>query len=432
MADLSAGKIAEVLFENALETYETQDKMIDLVDSWEPDQADLQNSENYIWRSVEQSAPVLEGWDLTGSEQGIIQETYPAILGLPKGDLVEMRVDRLRDMTFWKNRGKASGRKQATALNTSITNAMVTQGSMFYRSSDTSGFDFISEAQALMNERQGKETMRNYLLNDRAAKKYAENLAARQTLQGRPELVWKKGQITQNTASFDVYTGSFLPQLVGGASPDTTVTGNQSFAPEVGSVDAATGVVTNIDYRSATIPVAASTSYNVGDKVKFTNDPLGTATDVMAVGLDDQTNTEQAMTFTIVAKPTATSITVYPKPIAADDAALDDLEKSYSNVDTTILNGASVVRLNTVASERTNLFWDQDAVEVMKGNIPAQLFKEFAGMRVISEKLSNGQTMYMIYDANSKTMNVTFRMFVWYGITIKDPRRVGVSISFDA
>ena len=90
---------------------------------------------------------------------------------------------------------------------------------MYYRSNATSGYNFIAEAQALMNERQGYHSQRCFMLNDRDNLTFGQDLAARQTLQGRPEQVWKRGQIGQNIAEFDVYTGSFLPNLVGGTSP---------------------------------------------------------------------------------------------------------------------------------------------------------------------------------------------------------------------
>ena len=312
---MSTGKVVEVLFEQALETFETQDSMLDRVSFFQPDAGSMQNGDNFVWRPVEQHAPILSGWDLSGQETDIIEETYPAVLGTPQNDFVKQRADKMRDMQFWNRRGIESGRRQSSNLNKGIVNAMRTQGSMYYDSAATSGYEFIANAQALMNERQGYHSERCFLLNDRSTLKFSSDLAARQTLQGRPENdAWTKGQIGSNVAEFDIYTGSYLPDLVGGASPDTTVTGDQSFKPEGGSVDAVTGVATNVDYRQAVIPVAASASYNIGDKVT-----IGALT---AIGLDDKTNTTQLMTFTIVAKPSATSITVYPKPIAADDAAL--------------------------------------------------------------------------------------------------------------
>lgn len=418
-------KIVEVIMENALETYETQDMMLDKVDFVQPNSENMQLSGNVAWRDIEQQAPTQSGWTVSAPTDIIVQ-SYPSILGTPENDWVVQRADDLRTTKFWADRGKASGRKQASTLNKRIAEAMVTQGSMFYRSNATSGYNFIAEAQTLMNERQGKMTERCFLLNDRDNQTFAQDLAGRQTLQGRPESTWTKGQIGQNVAEFNVYTGSFLPNLAGGADPATTVTGNQSFVPEGGSVNTSTGVVTNVDYRSATIAVAASASYNVGDKVTFANG----GTTVKALGRDDKTDTGVAMTFTIVAKPSATSITVYPKPIALDDPALTTAQAAYANINTRILNAATVNRVNTDTSNKTNLFWDKDAIEVIGGEIPAGLFTELSGKKTLSQKMKNGQTMYMLYDGTIDDMNFRFRLFTWYGITVRDPGRVGVAVTF--
>ena len=142
------------------------------------------------------------------------------------------RADDLRDMGFWENRGKQSGMKQATFLNSSLASLVRNTGSMFYRSNVTSGYDFISEAQALMNERQTVADERCFILNNRDTQRFGQDLAARQTLQGRPEQAWSTGQIGQNVAEFDVYTGSYLGTLDGGTSPDTTVSSTLSFKPE--------------------------------------------------------------------------------------------------------------------------------------------------------------------------------------------------------
>lgn len=426
MATLTAGKIAEVMFEQALDTYEPQDMLLPTTTFMEPDAATMQNSANTIWRPVQQHRPVISGWDLTGQEQGIIEETYAAYLGTPNNDLVGLRADDMRDQQFWERAGKEAGRQQATQLNKDIASSIATQGGMFVRSNATSGYDFIAEGQALMNERQGAQSQRYFLLNDRDNLKYAKDLAARQTLQGRPAETWNNGQIGQNVAEFDVYTASFLPNIVGGADPATTVTANQSFAPTAGTVNAVNNTVTNVDYRYATIAVTASASYNIGDKVTFAN---GGVT-VKALGLADKSDTGIAMTFTVTGKPSGTSLQISPKPIAADDPALSVLEKSYANVNTRILSAATVNRVNIDASKKSNLFYDKDAVEVLGGTVPAELFKSFDGLKVINQTMKNGLKMYMIYDANMINMQFRFRLFTWYGITIKDPSRCGVAVSF--
>lgn len=423
---LSTGKIAEVLFEKSKETYEHQMQMLDLVTYESPEAGKMQNAGNVIWRPVQQHAPILTGFDLTGAETGIIEETYPSILGTLRNDFVEQRIDDMRDLRFWERRGEQSGKRQATELNKLLAAAIALQGSLFYRSNATSGYNFVSEAQTILNERQTMADDRKFMLNDRDNNFFSGDLAGRQTLQGRPADTWVTGQIGSNVASFDLFTGSFLGNIAGGTAVDTTVTGNQSFAPEGGSVDTTTGIVTNVDCRSATIPVAASASYNVGDKVTFVNG----ATPIQSVGLADKTATGQSMTFTIVAKPDATSVTVYPKPIAIDDPGLSSLEQAYGNINTRILNGALMRRLNLDATAKTNIFWDKSSIEVLGGPLPAELFKQFSGLKVIADTMKNGQTMYMVYDGNIATMNFRYRLFTWYGITVCNPQACGVAVRY--
>lgn len=428
MAILTTGKAAEILLETTVDTYEHQMQMLPLVTRFEPNAGELQNSGNAIWRTVQQHAPIIDGWDLTGQETGIIEETYPALLGTPKNDFVELRADDMRDRSFWERRGEQSGKRQATELNKSLADLITTTGSLFYRTGAQSGYDAIAQAGALLNERQKPSDQSRYaVINDRDYLIYGADLAGRQTLQGRTEKVWATGQIGQNVAGFEgVYAGSFLPNLVGGASPAVAVTADVSEKPEAGSVDTVSGTVTNVDYRVATIPVDSSANLNVGDKVKFTNG----ADDVQAIGLADKTPTGQAMTFTVIGKPNATSIRVYPKPIALDDPGLTTLEKAYANIDTQILNTATVTRLNTDASKKANIFWTKDSIEVMTGAIPADLFKEFGGMKVINTTMKNGQQMYLVYDGDITKMTFKWRLFTWYGLTNADPSANGVFTTF--
>lgn len=422
----TTGKTVEMIFETVIETYEHQTAMLDLVDTFTPDSAAMQNSNNVVWRNAQQHAPIIDGWDTSGQETTIIQETYPAILGIPANDVFQQRADDMRDMQFWKNRAEESGKKQATELNKRVVNMIMNTGSLFYRTNAASGFDAIAEAESILDERQSASDDRYMMLNTRDNQKYASDLAGRQTLQGRPETAWAKTQVGQNVAGFDVYRGSFLPNLAGGANPATTVTADVSHKPEGGTVDALTHVVTNIDYRVGTISVTATASYAAGDKVIFTN-PAGV---VQSIGLADKTLSDQAMTFTIVEIVDATTVKVFPKPIALDDPGLTTLEKAYANIDTQILNTATMDRLNTDATAKVSAFWCKNSIEVTKGDAPITFLQEFAGQKVISSTMSNGQTMYMAYDGDIDTMQFKCRLFTWYGITNKNPMANGCFVSY--
>jgi len=422
----STGKIAEVMFEKFKDTYEHQDSLLGLTNFHKPDGGDMQNSGNVVWYPVQQHAPIITGWDLSAGETGIIEETYPAVLGTPNNDFVEVRADDQRTTRFWENRAKQSGRRQATQLNKEIAAAIATQGSLFYRSNASSGYDFIAEGQAIMKERQLNDEGRNFIINDRDAKLFSSDLAARQTVQGRPEEAWSKSQIGANVAGFDLYTGSYLPNITGAADPAVTITGNQSFTPSGGSVNATTLVVTNVDYREASLVVNDSTLLTVGDK--FTLENSGTA--VQSIGLADKTASGQPMTFTVIELTDATHIKVYPKPISLVDAATSALQKAYANINVQIANAATVTRLNIDATNKTNIFFDKSAVEVIGGTIPAELFSQYDGMKVITDTMKNGLNLYMVYDGTIDTMTFRFRLFTWYGITICNPSNCGCAVTY--
>lgn len=422
----TTGKVVEVLFENALETHEQQPQLIELTTFEQPDAAMMQNAGDVQWRTVAQHADLFSGFDATGQESEIIEEEYPRILGVPTNDLPKQRADKLRDMQFWKRRGQESGKRQAWELNKQIADAAYKQAGMYYRSNATSGFDFTSEAEVMMTERQLPRTETCFMFNPRDMQKFAKDLAARQTIKGRPEDTWKTGQIGSGVSEFDgIYKGSYLPNIVGGAAT-TTVTGDQSFKPEGGTVDQDAGTVTNVDYRNASIVVADSSVFSVGSKVSISNSGVP----VRAIGLADKTDTNQPMTFTVKSITDSTHIVISPKPIALDDPALTNLEQQYANINTRILNNASVDRLNTDASVKTNLFWDKSAIEVIGGTMPVELFGDMAGKKHISETLSNGLEMYMIYDGDILTLDFRFRIFTWYGITIANPSAVGVATTY--
>jgi len=433
---LTTGKIAEVMFENMVETYEHQTMMLDLVDAEQGDSEKLQNAGNTIWYPVQQHRPVLTGFDLTGQEQGIIEETYPISLGDPNGDLIEQRIDNMRDQRFWERAGTQAGFQQATQLNKDLLDLVVDTGSLHYRfdftTQGTSGFDFISEGQALVNERQVYKTLGcNFILNDRDTKAFASELAGRETIKGRPSDTWLTGQIGSQVAEFDVFTSSSLKNLAGGAIATSTVDGDVSEAPEGGSANATTKVVTNIDYRLGTIPVVSSAAYAVGDIVTFINDPGGTPVIVESLGLADKNETGEAMTFKIVGIPGATSVEVFPKPIAADDAGLSTLEKAYANINTQILDGATVVKVN-LSTERSNAFFAKDSIQVMGGEVPWELMNEFGGMQVIKKPLTSGVTIYMIYDGDMIKGTFQYRFFVWYGLANRNPMANGSAVTFSS
>jgi hypothetical protein len=424
------------MFGEYVDTYKHQAVVVDLMDGMEVDQAKLQNAGNTIWYPVQQHRPVLKGFDLTGQEQGIIEETVPISLNQdPSNDFIEQRIDDMRDMRFWERAGKQSAMQQLTDLNQELTELIVNTGSLYYEfdsSSNKSGFDFTSVGQAIIDEREVYDMMgRCFLLNPRDLRTFSGDLAGRQTLGSkadRSERAYAEGNVGDYVASFDIYKGSFLPKVSGSAITETTVSSDVSLKPEAGSVNATTKVVTNIDYREGSIPVTSSAAYAVGDVIGFDN----SGTLVESIGLASKQPSGQQMTFKVVGIPDGTTLTVFPKPIALDDPALTELEKAYANIDTQILSGATVNKLNTANAQdkKANIFWAKDSIKMVGGDVPWQLMSEFDGNKVLSEELAPGITAYMVYDGNIASATFRYRIFVWYGLSNFNPMANGVGVVF--
>ena len=418
---LQMGKAITVLFDSVMEQFELETGMLNSTSVFNPEGALMQNSNNVIWRQVEQQAPVKTGFDMTGQFGNVIELSYPSTLGAPKNDAFELISTDFRDERFIKRRGDAAAKRLAAELNKDIATVVRDSGSLFYRKALTAstGYGFISEADAILTERQAnKMDGTSFFLNPRAYNIAGQDLAQRGTLSGRPEKAWATGQIGRDLAGFDAYKSAYMQNLAGGASPATTVSATVSLKPV--SSQTVAGQVIPVDYRYGDIAFTSAAGFAVGDRISFAG--------VKSLGMQDKTNTNTDMTFAIAAI-NGNTVTVTPRPIALTDAALNADEKAYANISTQIASGAVPVRLNTDTLANTNAFWCNDSIEVVAGSAPWQEVSQYAGWKVVSETLPNGVTLVMAYDGSIATMNFQVRVFTWYGVVNRDPSRNGIAIN---
>lgn len=420
----STGAIAELILDKSVETFDADHTLVSLVNFEQHDPEKMQLSGNTFWRSITQQSEVLDGFQLVKTDaSGIIVPTIPYTLGIPKNTLTEQLVQNMRTTRFWVDKAEADAKKLRTALNQDIGEKIRDEGAIYIDSTATNGFDFVDEASLFFSERQLPGDDKHMVFNPRDLSKFASELAGRETVKGRPEDAWRTGEIGPSALDFTLHKSTANPAVTGAADPAITVTGDQSFKPEAGSeVD---GVVTNIDHRNALMVFSTTAGLSRGDK--FTLENGGTA--VEALKLDTKGSSGQAMVFTIKSVVNGTTAIVSPKPIAYNDAALSDHEKEYSNIDTQILNAATLTRLNVAASKQTSLIFDKMAISVVGGTIPAELFKEYGGNKVISRPLASGLTMYVMYDGDVLDMTFRYRCFVWWGVNIVQPPCCGVAVT---
>lgn len=383
----------------------------------------MQNAQNTYWESVEQQAPVVEGFDLSGVTEGtIIQQAYPLTVSAPRNDWFGIRAEELRDRSFMESRARAGANRLSSDANKRAADLVASTGTMYYESTSTD-YDFVATADTLMTERQLNADMgRSFFLSPRANQLMAGNLASRTVYPGnRSEDAYSSGLIGENVAGFDLYRAPTFGTINAAVNATTTTVATDVTEVPAGYSGTADSPV-NVDYRKGTVSLTAATNYRVGDVITFAG--------VNALGIADKTDTGQLMTFRITAIDT-NDITIYPKPIAADQAGITDSQAAYANISTAIVSGMVVSKVN-VNGGQANSFWANDSMAFVNADGNLDVLNEFDGMKVVSETLDNGIKLYMAYDATLSTLNCRVRLFTWYGLVNKDPSRNGNAIYYSA
>lgn len=418
MANQTA-KTLVAFYDKVLEQVNNDTTMARRVEVDTVDGSTLQNANNIYWRNVEQQSPVIEGWDLTGQETSIIEQAYPLQLQDPKNDFVQLRVDELRDEGFMNRRVRASSKKLSADQNARIADLVASTGSLFYES-NAAGFDFVAEADTIMTERQANRDMgASFFLSPRANQVMASDLASRSDLSGKPLTAYETAMIGRNVAGFDLFRGSYVGNIAARVNATGgTVSADVTEVPE--GFTTSGGTIQNVDYRIGQIPLG------LGEGANFQAGDVITVAGVNALGVMDKRDTGELMTFRVVAVDTDT-LSVYPKPIAADQAGITAEQAAYANISTAIVSGMAVAAINTVAG-RANSFWADDSICIVNGDAPLDMLNEFEGMKVVSETLDSGVKLYMAYDARLDSLNCRVRLFTWYGLVNKDPSRNGNAV----
>ena len=415
---LTSGKIIATFFDKTLKELEAQDAMSKLVEVDSISMDTMQNTTDQYWRNVEQQAPVIVGRDLTGLATDIIEQVYPLTVSAPRNDFFELNVSQLRDEGFMDRRAKAGAKKLASDLNKQIADEVAAKGSLYYETSSVD-FDFVAEADAILDERQAyRDDGASFFLNSRANQAMSGNLASRTLYpNNRSEEAYKKNMVGENVAGFDMYRASFAGNVAARVNATTSTVASDVLDVPAGQHTVG-GSLVNLDYRFGTVSMTSAANYRVGDVITFAG--------VNSLGVMDKSDTGELMTAKIIAIDT-NDITYYPKLIAANQAGITTAQAAYANISTAIVSTMVVSKVNVVGG-KVNSFWANDSICVVNGREPLELLGEFAGMKVERETMSNGIDLYIAYDASLSTLNAQIRLFTRYGVVNKDPSRNGNAI----
>lgn len=411
-------KEERVAFEDILEGFHDFLVLSRNVSKFNNSDTEMERSGDVIWRPQPYIAQSFDGMDQTANFKTNTQLSVPATLGFSKSAPWIMDAKELRDALQENRLGDAGKQKLASDINVAIMNVAAAQGTLVVaRTAAATGFDDVAQADSLMNEQGVGMDSRYMALSSRDYNGMAGNLAARQTMTGKPTAAYEKAYVGM-VSSFATYKLDYANRLAaaagGGALTIDTQASAGNFYVPVSTRVAVTGERSNVDNRFQTVTVSATTNVAGGD--------CFTIAGAEAVHHITKNSTGQLKTYRVISVDSATTMTICP-PIISNQGGTDP-EAQYQNVEVTPSATAAIVFLNVVAGS-VNPFWHKDALEILPGRYAVP---ENSGASVMRATTENGIELVMQKQYDINTMKTKFRLDTLFGVVNKQPEMSGIML----
>lgn len=381
--------------------------------------AEMERTNDIVWRPQPYIAQSFDGTDQTSNFQNFTQLSVPATVGYSKSVPWTMTATELRDALQEGRLGDSAKQKLASDINVAVMSVAATYGTVVVaRSGAASGYDDMAECDAVFNEIGVQAFDRFAALSSRDYNAMAGNLAARETMTGKPTTAYESSYVG-TVAGFRTHKLDYATRLTAKAGVTVTVNGaNQYYVPRATST-AGTGEVSNVDNRYQNITIAVSSgTVKVGDAF--------TIAGVRACHHITKETTGQLKTFRIVGIVSGGGgsgvVTISPPIISGGGGS--DAELQYQNVTATPANGAAITFLNTVGAS-VNPFWQKDALELIPSRyaVPAD-----AGVAVMRASTDQGIELVFQKFYDIDTMVTKFRVDTRFGVCCKQPEMAGIML----
>ncbi|MGF6643121.1 P22 phage major capsid protein family protein [Paraburkholderia sp. GAS82] len=407
-------KEERVAFEQILEGFEDALVLSRLVNVYTSDQQQMERSMNIIWRPMPYIAQSYSGIDMTGNFNSQTQLSVPAAINNPRSVPWAMTALELRDALQEGRLGQSAKQKLASDINVAVNSAVTGLGSLVVqRTAAASGFDDVAAIDAVYNEQGVSMEDRFAAYSSRDYNSMASNLAARQTMQGRPETAYDKAYIGE-VANFGVYKMDYAPRILAAAGGAITIgAANQYYVPQA-TTAAPGGEVTNVDNRFQTIQVSATAGVLAGDCFQVAG--------VDSVHHITKQDSGQPKTFRVISVVDGTHLQITPPFISGQGGS--NAELCYQNVSATPANGAAITWLN-IAPSALNPHWKKDAVELLPGRFA---MPTDAGVQVLRATTEQGIEIMLSKFASIDTLKTKYRADVFFGVAVLNTEMCGVEL----
>ena len=217
-------------------------------------------------------------------------------------------------------------------------------------------------------------------------------------------------------ATFDSFKANFMP-----TQTLTTATGYLVNGADQDHDPVATdGNGNNVDNRTQDLIIdTGSNAVNEGDAF--------TIADVFVVSAIHKNVTSQLQTFRVVSTASASgaqTITITPAIIAAAGGGGAQANVDYANVDSIPADSAVMTFLNLTASKPSNIFFMNDAVEIIHGSL-ATVDMDGAGVSTKRGTTDSGIEILFAKGSDIRDLGTEYRLTMWVAANVLIPEMCG-------
>lgn len=414
-----------VFFEQVLAGFDPNNITARQVSKFKPPSTQYERSALTVHRPVPYITLGTEGLTLApGAFADRTQLTVPSTLnanvGSPsdiKNIPFKMNAVELNDPLQRDRIAMAAVQQLSAIVDSTVAREVANRGSLFIKDAAAlTTYQQIAKAEEAMTIRDVPLTAaRTLIMNPADYNGVAGDLAKRDAPpMGVSLTAFERSKIPM-VATFDSFKASFMPtQAITAASALYVLNGaNQDHDPKATDANG-----NNVDNRVQTLNVDTGTgAIAVGDAFTIAN--------VFAVSHIHKNVLPNLQVFRVVAGGTGTTtLTITPAIVVKTGDSGAQANVDYANCDSIPADGALLTFLNKTAAQPSNIFFVNDAVEIVHGSL-ATMDLDGAGVATMSETTDSGIEILFAKGADVRGLETEYRLTMWMSANVLVPEMCG-------
>lgn len=316
-----------------------------------------------------------------------------------------------------RNRIKDAAIQQLSAIaDSTVATEVAKRGSLFIKNGGAiTTYGHAAQCEEKMSIRDVPiMAARTMIMNPTDYNSVAGNLADRDAPPTGVSLTAYERSRIPTIATFDSFKANFMPTQAVQAGTGWLVNGaNQDHDPA-----ATDGNGNNVDNRTQNLTVDTG-SGTIAEGDAFT------IAGVFAVSQVHKNVTSELQTFRVVSRTSATVIVITPAIVVSGGGGGAQANIDYANCSAIPADNAAITFLNVTAAQPSNIFFMNDAVEIVHGSLATMELDGSAGVSSMRATTDSGIEILFAKSSEILGLSTSYRLIMWMRGNVLCPEMCG-------